>query len=108
MMSGINSKNRSKGRYLRLQSAIRPVQSSMDESAPQSWPSIASNLTNQEQSEDSDDGKKYIFRCPLEFRSSHQNDLDDLIINLEMSKKSIRTSNFLIERKKPSNTTRKI
>lgn len=98
-ITGINRKNRSKWIYPSLQSAIRPVLSSSDESVPQSQPST-SNLTSQERSEDSDNGKDSDFYCPFEPRPLNQNDLDDLIRDLGLSKKA---SELLASRLKERN-----
>jgi hypothetical protein len=82
-----------------LQCAIRPVLSSSDESVPQSQPNT-SNLKSQNSSEDGDDDKDSDFHCPFERRALNQNDLDDLIRDLGLSKQA---SKFLASRLKERN-----
>lgn len=84
--TGTYRRNRSKWIYPNLQSAIRPALSSSDESLPES-PLSRSNSTSQELTQDCDDGKESNFYCPSERRPYDQNDLDNLIRDLTVSKK---------------------
>lgn len=105
-ITGINRKNRSKWSYPNLQSAIRPssdvLEPSSDVSALQSQPSTSSILTSPERLEDSEDGKDSDFYCLLEPepRPLNQDDLDDLIRDLSLSKKA---SELLASRLKERN-----